>query len=249
MTTNERAHPVKVGSLNFRPVQPSVSSHANYSATISSEAVVGALSIVDVWQALGGGELRRGRGRAFWRDGDGFNVALNSGRGVWRDLVTCEGGGILRLIQTVRRISKGEAFRWLADLAGVALTPNSPDRRVRYAEARRDAAALARSAGWWLAARLSELEERKRLNNGDEGPVNEDVLTEASSELWRIQQMDAAAVLAEWAAARESDPERTRELEQVGQVWERFRHAVIRCVVRRLSEMQAAGPEALHAVR
>ncbi|HEY3439465.1 MAG TPA: hypothetical protein VGK29_01880 [Paludibaculum sp.] len=210
---------------------------------------MGALSIVDVWQALGGGEIRQGRGRAFWRDGGGFNVAIDSGRGIWHDFVTNEGGGMVRLVQAARRCTKGEAFRWLADLAGIALTPDSPARRARYAEARRDAEALAKLACWWLAGQLSELEELKRLNNGDEGPLNEAALTAASSELWRLEQIEAAAVVPEWTAARASDPDRTGELEQVGQVWERFRHAVIGRVVQQLAELRVSESEVLRDPR
>ena len=39
------------------------------------DAVIDACSIEQIWRALGGGELRRGRGRAFWRNGDGYGAA------------------------------------------------------------------------------------------------------------------------------------------------------------------------------
>lgn len=58
-------------------------------------------SIIDVWAALGGGPLRHGRGVAFWRGGDGFNVSLDESCGVYFDHAHGEGGGILRLIQTL----------------------------------------------------------------------------------------------------------------------------------------------------
>ena len=46
------------------------------------------LRIRDVWRALGGGPLRHGYGRAFWRDGDGWNVRLYTDSDCFKDFVT-----------------------------------------------------------------------------------------------------------------------------------------------------------------
>lgn len=67
-----------------------------------------------VWRALGGGELRHGRGRAFWRGGDGYNVALNASTNCWRDFASGEGGGIVALIERSLGCSRQDAWRWLA---------------------------------------------------------------------------------------------------------------------------------------
>ena len=187
--------------------------------TNNAEAVIGAVSILNVWPALGGGELRRGRGRAFWRDGDGdgFNVVVDPKRGIWRDFATNEGGGILRLVQTARACSKGEAFQWVAELAGVALVPSSPDRRRRYAQARRDATEIAKLAGWWLESRCEELERLKRLSNHANGPWDEVALAAASGELYRLHQLNLNpdALIAEFARVSQWEPE-TRRLIQAG---------------------------------
>ena len=45
--------------------------------------LLGRASISDVWVALGGGELRHGRGKGFWRDGDGDNIAINESKDVF----------------------------------------------------------------------------------------------------------------------------------------------------------------------
>ncbi len=55
------------------------------------------LPILRVWKELGGGELRGFRGKAFWRDGDGYNVATDLKKNVWFDFVKAAGGGPLGL--------------------------------------------------------------------------------------------------------------------------------------------------------
>ena len=49
-------------------------------------------SILSVWNAPGGGPLRHGRGMAFWRDGDGYNIALNEAKGCYYDHAHGQGG-------------------------------------------------------------------------------------------------------------------------------------------------------------
>ena len=43
------------------------------------------LDILEVWTAAGGAPLRGTRGRAFWRNGDGYNIAIDRANGVWYD--------------------------------------------------------------------------------------------------------------------------------------------------------------------
>ena len=45
--------------------------------------VLSRVTLPQVWAALGGGEIRHQRGKAFWRGGDGWNVSLDFGRGLW----------------------------------------------------------------------------------------------------------------------------------------------------------------------
>ena len=200
-------------------------------ATNTTDAVIGAVNIVELWRALGGCKLWRGRGRAFWRDGDGLNVGIDSQRGTWRDFATNEGGGKLKLIQTVLNCSKQDAFKWLADLAGIRLSPeraHSREERRRYAERRRDAAQVATLAVWFLESRREELEKQKRQCNGVDGPWDYAAIEFVSAELWRLDQLDAAGVIAEWMTARQSDPQHTRQLEQVGQAWQaQFDRAIL----------------------
>src|SRR5262245_17793986 len=69
--------------------------------------VLANVSLSDVWCHLGGPALRRTRdttwrGRAWWRDVDGLNIALNDAKGTWYDFREAKGDGILDLIALVR---------------------------------------------------------------------------------------------------------------------------------------------------
>lgn len=102
--------------------------------------VLARVKISDVYAALSGSKLRKNRGPAFWRGGDGFNVSLDDGRGVWHDFTTDEGGGVLDLVVRVRGGNRADALRWCADLVGVPMddTPLSPEERERWARERRE---------------------------------------------------------------------------------------------------------------
>ena len=223
MPVDEKAHLRGAGFLRTkRANQTPVSTQSASSATYSAEAVIDACSIEEVWRALGGGKLRRGRGKAFWRNGDGFNVQLYPTRKGWQDFATNEGGRVLELIQTVQGCTRSEALRWLADFAGIPLTPSSPERRRRYAEASQRATEVAKLAGWWFEPRCEELEKLKRLSNGDDGPFDEDALTAAAGELYRLHQLslNPDALIAEFARASQLDPENTWRLIQAGRAYQ-----------------------------
>ncbi|HXI43537.1 MAG TPA: hypothetical protein VNH18_19905 [Bryobacteraceae bacterium] len=102
--------------------------------------VVSATHLADVWRALGGGVLRNGRGRAWWRNGDGWSVSLDNRRGYWYDHRDGIGGGVLDLVAHVQGSTRQDALRWLADLTGVTLDHRSSDRMVarQWAEAERN---------------------------------------------------------------------------------------------------------------
>ena len=115
--------------------------------------------ITEVWQALGGDPPRRGRARAFWRDGDGLSVTLNDQKGCWYDFRDAIGGGIIGLIRHVRGGSRQDALKWLADLVGVPLAdrPLSPAERQAYARRRQAAEAEARALLAWRARLIGAL--------------------------------------------------------------------------------------------
>ena len=102
------------------------------------------IPILQVWHALGGGELRHNRGQAFWDDGDGYSVSLNAERGTW-----ChyggknEKGGLLALVETALNCDRAEALGWLEANCGLNPSNRLPlEERRRYARAKADAPAL-----------------------------------------------------------------------------------------------------------
>lgn len=100
--------------------------------------------ILDVWAASGGPELRGNRGPAFWRQGTGYNVALDAQRGLWHDFVTGDGGDVITLVQTVRQCSFLEAVEWLARHTGVAVST-----WIRRAEDTTNWREDLEAATWW----------------------------------------------------------------------------------------------------
>jgi hypothetical protein len=100
---------------------------------MNAAAIVAARSVTTVWLALGGDAPRRGRARAFYRDGNNPQaVSLNEAKGCWYDHRDGVGGGVLDLIQHVRGCDRGAALRWLADLNGMPID----DRSFTVAEQR-----------------------------------------------------------------------------------------------------------------
>lgn len=111
------------------------------------------IRISEVWRALGGGELQRNRGRAWWRNGDGWNVSLDDAKGAFYDHARGAGGGVLDLIQLVRGGSRAEAMEWLKGFAGVESGPAGRPRALHTSAQRAEAKALVA----WHQARTEHL--------------------------------------------------------------------------------------------
>lgn len=121
------------------------------------------VSIGAVWAALGGPPLKRGRGRAFWRDGGAFNVAINEKGGTWHDFAMSEGGGLLDLVERVRGCDRAAAMAWLREFAGVPERTMTPEQRRAWE--RRRAADKADAEGcqlWALGLRLALERDKAR---------------------------------------------------------------------------------------
>lgn len=128
------------------------------------------LNIVTVYKALGG-ELRGRRGRAFWRDGDGFNVSLDSEKGNWFDFRDGRGGGNLDLVMLARNCDRNAALSWLEINCGLdPLRPLSPSERREFVARRRAASIAAKAIAHWRRALISDLNARKgaALEAGDD---------------------------------------------------------------------------------
>jgi hypothetical protein len=175
--------------------------------------IIGALKISGVYAALGGLKLRGNRGRAFWRDGDGFNVALNDEKGTWYDHRDKRGGGVLDLIVQVRGGSKADALRWLADFAGIGLThkPVTAAERTAYV---RERAALERDlpdARYWRRALVVMIEDdlfllKAALFDASEGPANTYLIAAYERILARLRHAGDTVLVFEYRAWRAELP-------------------------------------------
>lgn len=82
-----------------------------------------------VIQALGGPEVKGGRIKAWWRDGDGLNVAVDAAKGQWFDHARGEGGGVLSLIKSVRLTDNAGALAWLTEQGFIEDRPRPSSKR------------------------------------------------------------------------------------------------------------------------
>ena len=122
--------------------------------------ILDALSFQTVWQSLGGGPMTgRGdnrRARAFWRNGDGFSVAVNLRSRIWKCHVSGDGGGMVDLVKIANSCDRVAAWRWLSELSGIPLRNVSRTESDRYRRAM-DAAKAEAEQLWkvWQDARDS----------------------------------------------------------------------------------------------
>ena len=57
------------------------------------------IHLLGAWTKLGGGPLRGKRGKAFWRGGDGYSIALDLEKDTWFDHRDGHGGGVRALVR------------------------------------------------------------------------------------------------------------------------------------------------------
>jgi hypothetical protein len=126
---------------------------------LTASQVITCARISRVWLWLGGSALKGRRGQAFWREGDGWNVALDDERGCWYDHARSEGGGVLDLIQRVLGCSRQQALEWLAEHVGVSLDHkgSTQPEHARWQERRRGTEIDARAVTRWRRAALWSL--------------------------------------------------------------------------------------------
>ncbi len=207
------------GLKELNLTKPSPHTTASRASAVSSQ-IFTRLSIGEVWAALGGGPLRHGRGRAFWRDGDGYNISLKDAKGTWYDFTAGTGGGVLDLIQLVRDCSRQDALRWLSDFAGIPLLdrPLSREEKFAYADARAGDERDRREARWFgravealLEHVLDELDaedwERAGLT-GLLGAVRHDASRLREYRAWRGRQPQLTAGMVAAGAASEAKARR-----------------------------------------
>jgi hypothetical protein len=198
--------------------------------TIIISELIAHCDIRAVWAALGGGPVRHGRGRAFWRGGVHLSVALNSEKNVWFDHATGQGGGTLALVQRVTGCNFREAVRWLdAFRGGSEKSDRGESRPVRD---RGEAAAWVadqRWARWWAYAATVLAEEI--LWQLDAWDLRRESLTA----MLRAIRLGDGAVVDQYRTWRAREPALTRALARAG------RRADVR-LQRRLAAFVVGGP-------
>ena len=200
--------------------------------------VLACVKISEVYRALGGPELRRMRGPAFWRDGDGFNVALDDARGVWHDKVADVGGGVLDLIVHARGGNRADALRFAAELAGIPLDdrPLSPAERNRWAQQKRRLELELPRARYWRRAAIEMSEElltvlKSALFDGPADKIDFDGLRDTTRLLARLQRIDGAELVAEFHSWMESHPQLASAMVQAAQTRETAERRAIQVYV------------------
>ena len=128
------------------------------------------VDLLEVWQLLGGQELRQGRGKAFWRDGNGYNIALDTKHGRWYDHAMGVGGGTVSLVSVVLGTDRRGAFSWFESEGFIEPRRRlSPVEKQIYAQRRRLAQDEALQALGWREQRLFELDlAKQRANAADD---------------------------------------------------------------------------------
>jgi hypothetical protein len=175
--------------------------------------VIERVQISDAWRALCGGKLSRGRGRAFWRNGDGFNVSIDEAKKTWYDHARCEGGGIIDLVVLVRGGSRQDALRWLADLAGVELddSPADPKQCAEWARERKAFERDLREARYWSRGAVSLIEsdlaiEKSKLFDAAAGQPDFALIDAYEAILGRVRGIGDLTLVEEYRAFRSADP-------------------------------------------
>lgn len=153
------------------------------------------LDIRAVWTALGGGPLRGGRGRAFWRNGDGFHIALDASKSVFYDQARHEGGGIVRLVEIAIGCDRRAALAWLADNFGISVgASRTPQERREYARRREQAWNLASTLVAQRDATIEAIRAKERQHLDRYHQLEREAMPTQDMELaWRAErEMEAA---------------------------------------------------------
>ncbi len=175
-------------------------------------STIGSVCIIAAWERLGGGPLRGGRGIAWWRDGDSFNITVNPEKNVWFDHARGVGGGVLELVRTVLDCDKASAVRWLCEEGFIE--DSSASRTEVRKRAQREATLQleAENIKWWRRGFVAKLEAAKAdaISRDDEL-----ALAISARELF-LMETDGAAVVARYRKHLAVDPAGAARLIQSG---------------------------------
>jgi hypothetical protein len=215
---------------------------------MTATIIIGAITITQVWKALGGDPPKRGRARAFWRDGDNRGaVSLSDEKACWHDFVTGDGGGVISLISLVQGCDRGTSLRWLSDLVGLPRNdrPFTQAERRTYARRCAEAEQLARDVadfehglGLFLLHRLEHTAAITEflLNIGAELG---DLLLKCRSDLIRLGGADADALVSLY---RETPEVARRRFIEDGRLDREQAERLTHAIVRMLAEAELRAP-------
>ncbi len=162
------------------------------------------INIGDVWRALGGGPIRHGRARAFWRDGDNATaVSIDLERGRWFDHVSATGGGCLALVETALGCGRADVLTWLEANGFIEPRRLSMADRRQAAQRRAVAEDQARDGWRWWRARRWQLERLKAA--ADKSGAHAALAVYARA-LFRHEAIEPAQLAAAFEAARAAEP-------------------------------------------
>jgi hypothetical protein len=210
-------------------------------AQATSREGLSSVRIAEVWERLGGGELKNGRGRAFWRNGDGLNLALDLERELWFDHAAGVGGGVLALVQTALNTDRRAALAWLRDEGFLETNNYTAEERRAYSRRREHASVVALDIERWRVA-LAEESNARKISAVETG--NDDELKSAAR-LCHLLENGAPELFArEFFRQRKADPEGTARLIEAGRQFEdesKWIAAAAVAVLARQAQSEASG--------
>ena len=185
--------------------------------------------ILEVWRALGGTELRRGRAPAFWRSGDNPQaIAVHAEKGCWYDYRDNVGGGVLRLVQHVRSCDQPEALRWLQYQGLIESCTLAPAQRRAHEQCRGVARTCAGEIGHWKSAYIQQL-NRIKFEANESG--NDPVMAIAAPLCHVLENGSRDDINREFLRHRDTDPAEVARLVAIGEDDEDYSQGLTGCLV------------------
>ena len=171
--------------------------------------------ILEVWRALGGPELRRGRAPAFWRSGDNPQaIAVHAEKGCWYDYRDNVGGGVLQLVQHVNGCDQSGALRWLQYQGLIESRTLPRAQRRAHEQCRGVARTFAGEIGHWKSAYIQQLNRIKFAAN-ESG--NDAVMAIAAPLCHVLENGSPDDIIREFSRHRDTDPAELARLIAIGE--------------------------------
>ena len=129
---------------------------------------------------------------------------IHPGKGMYKCWSCGAEGDVFRFVEQIEHLDFRRAVVRVSELSGYPLETEpewTAEQRHEYAERRKIAEGLAHEAGIWRELRLADLERAKRTGFKDK-KWRWKRLAAAAREYYRIQQLDADGLMAEYRSQR-----------------------------------------------